>query len=594
MFFALPWMLLGLLGLPALTAIYWLRSRSRPRVVSSLFLWSDQRIPRQGGKVVEKLQTPLVFFLELIALAAMALAAAAPALVRSQYSRPLVIVLDDSYSMQAGDEKSFRDQATQKLAAEFRRINYVARIILAGAKPRLLSAVIRTPDELHQALQDWKCNSPIAGLDSAISLASEIGGETSRILVLSDHPPDADLSAGKIQWWGFGAPLGNLAFTAAARDAVDGGDGQLGDRVLLEITNFSSQPAQASLVLAGMSDKSSSRQAVNLAAGAASRIILNIPDSTGILQARLDANDLQADNSISLVSSRKRPLRVQLAIAGTSPAAQDLQSSLTRALDATGQCELVHARPELIITNRIQPSTEGAHQWEILNGPEPVSFEGPFVMDRSHPLTTGVSLEAVIWTAPKEVMPEGNPIITAGNHTLMTDIEQVSGRHLFQTVLTPALSNLMESPDWPILMTNLVRWCLASVPGPAMSNVRLGQQFKVTLSTEAVAVETATMTAPDGTTQTLPVHGKLLELQGDVPGLYEVKIGPMQFPFACNAVNVEESNLSTCETGQWGQWNLSDVYQDQHLNLDWICILLALSCLMFELMILTGRGVSSS
>ena len=91
MFFALPWMLLGLLGLPALAAIYWLRSRAKLRTVSSLFLWIDQRRPRQGGRIFQRLQTPLTFFLELLAIAAIAIAAAAPASPVSQYARPLVI-----------------------------------------------------------------------------------------------------------------------------------------------------------------------------------------------------------------------------------------------------------------------------------------------------------------------------------------------------------------------------------------------------------------------------------------------------------------------------------------------------------------------
>ena len=38
MLFTSPLMLLGLLGLPALAAIYWLRSRSRRVVISSLAL----------------------------------------------------------------------------------------------------------------------------------------------------------------------------------------------------------------------------------------------------------------------------------------------------------------------------------------------------------------------------------------------------------------------------------------------------------------------------------------------------------------------------------------------------------------------------
>ena len=50
-----PLMLLGLLALPALGAVYWLRSRSRRVVVSSLVFWTDLRRPRQGGRILHRI-----------------------------------------------------------------------------------------------------------------------------------------------------------------------------------------------------------------------------------------------------------------------------------------------------------------------------------------------------------------------------------------------------------------------------------------------------------------------------------------------------------------------------------------------------------
>src|SRR5688572_24673998 len=99
---AAPLALLGLLALPALAAIYWLRRRSGELPVSSLFLWADARRVPPGGAVFERLQTPLSFLLELAALALLAVAAAGPMLAGPQSRRPLYVVLDDSYSMLAG------------------------------------------------------------------------------------------------------------------------------------------------------------------------------------------------------------------------------------------------------------------------------------------------------------------------------------------------------------------------------------------------------------------------------------------------------------------------------------------------------------
>src|SRR3989442_15585537 len=119
MLLAFPLALFGLLAVPALLAIYWLRNRSRRRVVSSLMLWMDQRQLKEGGLLIHRLQTPLLFFLELISIVLIVLAAAGP-MVRAAEGRPLVIVLDDSFSMLAGGEDSSRRQAEEAVKKELR------------------------------------------------------------------------------------------------------------------------------------------------------------------------------------------------------------------------------------------------------------------------------------------------------------------------------------------------------------------------------------------------------------------------------------------------------------------------------------------
>src|SRR5262249_35468230 len=119
--FVYPLAFFGLLALPALAAIYWLRNRHRRHVVSSLLLWADPREAREGGPRIRPLQTPLVFFLELLLLLLLVLAAAGPYVPSEQGARPIVVVLDDSFSMVAGGADSARNRAVTALREEFRR-----------------------------------------------------------------------------------------------------------------------------------------------------------------------------------------------------------------------------------------------------------------------------------------------------------------------------------------------------------------------------------------------------------------------------------------------------------------------------------------
>lgn len=590
MFFTLPWMLLGLIGLPALAGIYWLRSRAKPKTVSSLFLWADQRQPRQGGRIFQKLQTPLTFFLEMIALACLALAAASPVFIRSQQARPLVIVLDDSYSMQAVSGKdSARQRGLDRIQRELRRRNYVARVILAGQRPNVLGTILRTPDQLEEVAREWTCQSPVANLESAIALASEIGGTNSLILVVSDHEPAFELPAQHVRWWSVGQSASNIAITAASRDAHLTATGDVADRVLIELSNLGNQSATTQLVISQGTDTPASSRQIDLPAGGVSRMVLTVPEASPLM-ATLQADALDFDNRALLLSPRRPPLRVQVDIPDAEPFAS-LRASVIRALNATGLASAVSTRPELIITNRSMEGTAiNAHRLEILTGEDPASFEGPFVVNRTHPLLEGVLLDALIWTVAGNRTPDGTPLILAGNRVLVAENETPTGKLVLQMALEPELSTLTESLDWPIFMTNLVRWCQSSRPGPKEVNVRLGQPVTIHLTEESAATGQASLTLPDATRQTIRIHNQQLEFETLQPGLYQVSSGPSKYEVACNVLQTDESDLRRAITGEWGEWNETDSEFDQRMNLDWAFILVVLACLIAELTILARSG----
>src|ERR1700739_230067 len=96
-----PLALIALATIPALTAIYVLRNRFRRRQVSSLVLWRFHVESKAGGAKIHRLQLPLLFFLELLALMLLVVAATGPQWKLPQSARPLIVVLDDSFAMRA-------------------------------------------------------------------------------------------------------------------------------------------------------------------------------------------------------------------------------------------------------------------------------------------------------------------------------------------------------------------------------------------------------------------------------------------------------------------------------------------------------------
>src|SRR5207237_4908409 len=117
--------------------------------VSSLMLWLHQREAREGGLRVQRLQTPLLFFLELAALLLLTLAAAGPENLAASGGRPLVVVLDDSFSMRAGGDDSARTRASAAILDEVRAAGGPVPFVLAGEAPQVLGEAVRGAAQAH-------------------------------------------------------------------------------------------------------------------------------------------------------------------------------------------------------------------------------------------------------------------------------------------------------------------------------------------------------------------------------------------------------------------------------------------------------------
>src|SRR5262249_3778310 len=246
--FTFPLAFIALLAVPALVAIYWLRNQARERRVSSLLLWLEEKQMWEGGRRRRRLQTPLLFFLELLAIILLATAAAGPMMRAGESGRPLVVVLDDSFSMLAGAGKddaagSARDRAIRAIESELKSNRYEpVRFVLAGESPQLLGEATTNAGQATKLLQNWKCGAPTAKLEEAVSFAFELGGARARVLAVTDPGPQQELTDSRLQWWSFGSSRPNFAFVNAARTLRDDED-----RVLIEIANLSSSSGSTTL-----------------------------------------------------------------------------------------------------------------------------------------------------------------------------------------------------------------------------------------------------------------------------------------------------------------------------------------------------------
>ena len=588
-----PLALVGLAAVPALVAIYLLRNRFRLRAVSSLMLWRDAREAREGGTRIRRLHLPLVFFLELLALVLLALAAADPQLRLSQGTRPLVVVLDDSFSMTAGGDDSPRNRALEALRRELRHNPpYSIRFVLAGDRPQVLGEAARTAAEALAVADTWRCRSSSARIDEAIALGGEVGGEMALLLVLTDHAPPRDTIPDKsrLRWWSFGRPRGNVAIVTAARTNRDGSD-----RCLLEIANLSPQERSVTLVVSRANGKDLSRRELNLAAGEAQRIILQPEPGTGPLVARLNADELALDNEVRLEPPSERRVSVDAHVLD-----RHLRVPLDKAIDAaTNAVRTARGEePEVLFTDRPSRVGVGPGTWvvqlEKVPEKDATAYTGPFVIDRGHPLTEGLALRGVIWGASKKARMDGSPVVMAGNVPLVTDSEQSAAgggtRHEVRIRFNPLRSTLQESPDWPILIWNVLAWRASALSGPARSNVRLGEQVMVNLPGYRDSVKLA---RPGEGPRTVSVKGRQVAIRADEVGAYAVTDDRTTYRFAVNALDRDESDLRNAMTGQWGSWLDETTLRLEYRPIAWFLVLIVLGVATLHLWLVAPSPVGS-
>jgi len=578
-FLAYPLALIALATVPALAAIYILRNRYRRRPVSSLLLWKFNVQSKAGGAKVHRLQLPLLFFLELLILLLLVTAATGPHWKLPQSTRPLIVILDDSFSMRAIHANDSSQARAEKFLEKLFRHQPPpsTRLILAGSDPRLLGASAKSWAEVKDLLRQWHCWSPDTALDSAITLATEIGKQRANILILTDHKPaDEKISNPRLEWHAFGWPEENVAIVNASRTAF--GDQ---DRCLLEVANLSTTPKTTKILVQTGTNPPQSLLA-SLGPQDRQRFVFNISSATPSLHAVLAPDALAEDNEVHLLPPIRKKIRVQVALTNEA-----FSALINRTLDATGLRATLTENPEFVIHETDAVVSSNSWSLRCVMPANATAFTGPFIVDNSHPLAEGIALEGVIWAGDALTNTPGDvPVILAGSTPLLSVREDALSRRRLTLNLNPQLSTLTSTPDWPILFWNLLQWRATEIPGLKESNARLGAEVILKTTGEPV-----TITSPDGTVNSFSKTADQLAIETPLPGIYSVTMGQTTNSFAVNPLAADESDLSASVTAQWGAWSTDSERRMEEASLVWIFGLAALGLLALHLYLLAaGKG----
>lgn len=561
--FANPLGLLGLLSLPAIVAIHMFHRRYPPMLVAGLHLWGSEAPAPAAGRNRERPPVSRSLVLELLAALLVTLVLAQPQVSASGSVTHLIAVLDNSASMSGvgTDQSTALKRAVSEIRQRMRTTPSGSRVtvILTGQRPVMLIGPAATWDDAEAALIGWR--PALAGHDAlpALDMASQLSANGGEVVYFTDDLPADDTPLpGNIEVVALGKPLGNIAFTAA-RWTID--SHTLTGSVFLRVRNSGSEPVVTTIT--GRSNgETVFRSEIELAAAEEKPLQTQVTGGSGRLQIDIESagDALPLDSRVHLIEPQIRTVHIATSLPADFSGAESLQRVLSVLPDVDLGPSIDEA--DLVIGRAADLPDSRRSLWWLGLGPIDASDAGreaakdlvePYLIDKRHPLLEGVSLSGVVWGGVQDLPLEATPLISSGDRLLLSRLNGTLTTALLLNI-DLSRSNVTESPDWPIFLSNLVELRRDALPGLRRWNYRLNEDirfrlFEGTTESDDAASRSLTLTT-NGRSRPL-ARAAVVELPTlDQTGVYTVRDGDQVIgEFAVNYFDASESDLTHLRTG---------------------------------------------
>src|SRR6185503_7813948 len=175
------------------------------------------------------------------------------------------------------------------------------------------------------------------------------------------------------------------------------------------------------------------------------------------------------------------------------------------------------------------------------------------VLEKRHPLLQGVTLGGVVWAGVFPLSAGSvHPLASGGDRALIGTLAPTAGAPdpAFLFNLDLERTNLIRSPDWPILISNLVEMRRRELPGPERWNYRVGEWVRIRFDRQP----TAKLRLRMGTFERDLPGTRLVEFVAPAPGgLAQILEGDqVRFEIGINPLDEPEGDLRRARTDTAG------------------------------------------
>ncbi|UDQ99063.1 BatA domain-containing protein [Lentisphaerota bacterium WC36G] len=600
--FSSPWYFLLLIAPIVLVVIYYLFRHTKIKVVSNLFLWEQQICTNKSGKILKKLPLPLTFFIELLIILLLIFAAVDTLIERYGLQKEAIVILDDSFSMQAFSKKNneyINNLAVKRLEEilQNNHQNQKIKIYLAGQNSKNLGAFLSVNEALFSVKDNYKCEQINANLLETLSLAKKYNNTNAPIYVFSDSAPNIELSS-EVQWHALGEQLPNVAIINCARNLVNNVD-----KCMFVISNISPHTVNSVLTISqhkfddekikSIKEKKfkNIKKLISLKPNSYKKISVKLPPNTKAIKAQIADDSLQFDNSVILLPNELKPLGVKVAINDVK-----CNNLVRKALGVVDKVKIVRNNPELVITDSYKNMEKNATNLlivteqtfgglifsvknEVTNNDytnqllkNSATFSAPFTINRANSIALGIDLQETIWgantlnknfilTQPSsqnknitkaiikiiDDMFSSEVIVMAKQNILLSikNDESDGTKNIFM-FFDLNKSTLQNTPAFPILFWNIVDFVINRRTGLSSKNYRCGEELFFNVNVQKNNQIKNIKIMKNGSKKAVLyrqnfAHNYLINT--NEKGYFKLYFGEDESQFYVNALSYNESNL---------------------------------------------------
>lgn len=418
--FANPLGFLGLLAIPVILAIHFLRERSRQVRVSTLFLLERLEPRTPTGRTIHRLQNSLPLWCQLLIALLCTWLLVQPLWLRADSRQRITLVLDPTASMTAA-----RERVLSELPPTLREMSKAAAqtewVLITADRPE--SPLYRGTEltALAGTMEQWQPMLPSLDPSRALSVAL-LDARGGPVLFISDRKPES-LPAG-VTLMAFGEPIENVGF-AGVRTWRD----EDGEHFEALVRNSGSQPQEREWWMETERFQSQ-RQRVTLQPGQIVSVPGPFPNGEKQLSVKLSSDAFAMDDLLPLVAPEAKPLLVAVKVGASA-------TRFTGRLLATipGVQRVAEAAVADVVL-----STED--QIEALPDDRDAVILGSFggsraaltapVTTEQHPLVDGANWNGLLSPGPGDVTwaPEDQPLVWQQGKPLVVLRNQNGARRL--------------------------------------------------------------------------------------------------------------------------------------------------------------------